>query len=172
VNRISIEHLRERLDYDPETGVLRWKIYRSPKYPAGSVANGYLRKRDNQYVFNINDTTILGKELCFAVFYGKWPCRRVIQKDGDPCNFKIINLMEETVRDWEARQRRPVGKSGYRGVTKQPNGKYRVYVCKGSKLIYGGCYSIAEKAAQVYDELAIKYLGSSAITNRSLGLLK
>lgn len=52
--------------------------------------------------------------------------------------------------------------SGYKGVTKNPNGKWRAQIKVKSKRIYLGTFPTKELAHEVYKKAAIKYHGEFA----------
>lgn len=88
---ISADGLRETLDYDPTTGVFRWKRGRRG-VAAGSIAgttdsNGY------RYI-GINQVWYLAHRLAWLYVNGEWPKSRLGFCDGSPQNCAIDNIYE------------------------------------------------------------------------------
>lgn len=67
---LSQSSLKELLDYDHDTGALRWKIRKSSTVQAGDVA-GKIRK--GYVVISIDCREYLGHRLAWLYVYGKWP---------------------------------------------------------------------------------------------------
>ena len=96
---ISINELRERLDYDPATGVLRWRKGR--KQIAGHVKpSGY---REIEWV-----TRELGKRkgrksiyplahrMAWAMTTGTWPENEIDHRNGNRDDNRLVNLRPAT----------------------------------------------------------------------------
>lgn len=99
VETLSVERLREVLDYDPETGVFTWKFRpearkewntRYAGKEAGSVSR-YLNIR-------IGTITHQAHRLAWLHVYGIWPKDQIDHKDGDKLNNRLENLREVTNR--------------------------------------------------------------------------
>lgn len=86
---ITIEDLRNYLDYDADSGVFYWKIKVSRKTKvggiAGSVNSGYLR-------IVINKTRYMAHRLAWFYVHGEWPSELLDHIDGDGLNNKLVNL--------------------------------------------------------------------------------
>jgi len=88
--------LRELLDYDPETGIFRWKVARrgSKKKP-GDIApgsnngHGYLSIMLHQKRYYLH-------RLAFLWMTGAWPEHEIDHIDGDRGNNRWINLRNVT----------------------------------------------------------------------------
>ena len=91
---VPIDLARSLLDYDPDTGVLRWRKNRTVGTKAGDIAgsptgDGYQKIR------------LLGKpyrahRVAFAMYYNRQPAEQLDHIDGDRGNNKIANLREAT----------------------------------------------------------------------------
>ena len=88
----TIDELREYLDYDPETGVLRWR--KNPHRHvivgrvAGNVGNhGYLQVQ-------LRGTKFLAHRVAFALRYGRWPTPYCDHINGVQTDNRIVNLRE------------------------------------------------------------------------------
>ena len=91
----SPEYLRQRLRYDPETGLLYWREY-SPfsmrwnsKYP-DRVA-GLINPRGYRRVC-VDDKVYHAHRIIWAMEYGDWPDKEIDHVDGDKTNNRLSNL--------------------------------------------------------------------------------
>lgn len=86
---LSIERLREVLDFSPETGIFRWKVSLNGRSPVGSspqtVANGY-------YVLSIDRCRFYQHRLAWFYVNSAWPAELIDHIDGDKRNNRISNL--------------------------------------------------------------------------------
>lgn len=91
----SPEYLRQRLRYDPETGLLYWREYPNfsmrwnSKYPnrvAGLInPRGYWRVCIDYKVYQAH-------RIIWAMEYGHWPKKEIDHIDGDKTNNRLSNL--------------------------------------------------------------------------------
>jgi len=122
----TIDELREYLDYDPETGVLRWKKRPGARVLAGAVAgsvysHGYLYIR-------LKGARVTAHRAAFALRHGRWPHRCCDHIDGNKLNNRADNLRECSLA--ENQHNRRIGRnnrSGIKGVCKDGSG-WRVRV--------------------------------------------
>jgi hypothetical protein len=116
--RPTIEELREYLDYEPETGVLRWKQQRGRAIVgriAGSLTkNGYMRVK-------VKGAKILAHCIGFALHYGRWPNPCCDHIDGNKLNNRADNLRECSLAENQHNRRISRNNtSGVKGVSKCP----------------------------------------------------
>lgn len=111
---LTAERLRELMDYDPGTGLFRWRVRRvgvrfdkSPGRPAG---NGYTQ-------ITVAGETHLAHRLAWLYMTGEWPKAQIDHIDGNRANNALINLRECSARQnhWN---KRTLGnnKSGLKGA--------------------------------------------------------
>ena len=82
--------------------------------------------------------------------------------DCRKCNMENINLK------LHAHKNHKPNKTGYKGISKNKEGKFLLTTTMG----YKRSYYTALEAAHEYDNLAVKKYGKEAITNKKLGLIK
>ncbi len=114
-------NIEDVLSYDPETGIIKWKINKS-RARAGEVAgclskNGYLVAgvRLNR---GVTGKLYYVHRLAWYLHYGKWPNLFIDHINGDKTDNRIANLREVT-RSQNGHNRGPNknNQSGYKGVS-------------------------------------------------------
>jgi HNH endonuclease len=140
----SAERLRNLLDYDPETGVLKWKVrtdvsHRWNTRYAGTIAgtvdgDGYLQ-------IKIDDKSMMAHRLAWVIYYGEWP-NIVDHIDGSRNNNRISNLRSVTRKLNQRNQKRHKSNtSGRTGVTwNRIRQVWVAHIGHGKKCLYLGSY--------------------------------
>jgi hypothetical protein len=113
---LTQERLRELLDYDPETGVFVWKVYRARGARAGDTAG--TSKSNKLYLrIGIDRINYYAHRLAWFWVTGVFPKYEIDHKDGDGFNNRFSNLREATHGENGQNLRLSRrNKSGYRGV--------------------------------------------------------
>jgi hypothetical protein len=164
INALSLRRLREVLDYDPETGVLSWRLRLSPRckigQPAGVVKQGYRK-------ISIDGKNYTASHLAWFHFYGVAPEGIVDHKDLDRDNNRIDNLREATHSQNSQNQgRNSQNSTGFKGVAvnnqKYTRAKYRSSIRINKKRIFLGLFHTPEEAYEAYCQAAAKYHGAFA----------
>ena len=158
---LTAETVRKLLDYEPETGVFRWRSGRegvSKGMVAGTKnAAGYrqimiLRKR------------YYAHRLAWLYVNGDWPHAEVDHANGDKADNRISNLRlaeKSQNRANTALQRNNT--SGFKGVCfHKPIGKFYASIQIEKKYKFLGYFDTPEKAHAAYYEAAEKYFGEFA----------
>ena len=148
---IEIESLKALLKYEPDTGLLRWKVDASHRIKAGNVAgwkdgDGYLR------------VTILGKRyrahrVAWALQYGEWPQDLVDHKNGNGLDNRLNNLrvVSQSGNLQNLRAAYKQNTTGVLGVSKD-YGKYRASITVNGEKHNLGTFLTAEEAGLAYVE--------------------
>jgi len=107
--------LRDLLTYDPDTGLLHWRIARPPRIKAGRLA-GYIHQKYR--VVCVDNIQYLAHHLIWTLMTGDWPTMDIDHVDGDGTNNRWSNLRLATPQQ-NAQNRKPRKSniSGIRGVT-------------------------------------------------------
>jgi hypothetical protein len=114
------------LDYEPETGVLRWKKSCGSRAKAGAIAGtinskGYLTLKFRGF-------SLQAHRVAFAIYHGRWPIPCCDHINGRPTDNTLANLRECTLSDNQHNSRAPRNNTtGIKGVC-QSQGGYRAYV--------------------------------------------
>ena len=165
----SPERLRELLDYEPDTGTLRWKprtvkdfknsAAQSAKHScaiwngryAGSVISC---KRGQGYIgLNVCGFPLYAHRVAYAIYHGKWPDCHIDHIDGIRTNNRIWNLRDVSHDINMQNQRRATidSHTGILGVCwDKSKGKFKAQIGIGDKTIYLGYFIDAERAHAAY----------------------
>ena len=131
--KITPQIIRKLLDYDPDTGVLTWRIRpgnarfnnRFAGKPALTATNthGHLCGR-------IMGQRVYAHRAAFAHFHGKWPEHNVDHDNGKEWDNRIENLIDRPQHDNTKNMKRSkANKSGVTGVSwDQQTGKWRATI--------------------------------------------
>jgi len=148
------------LTYDPLAGTMTW-LRDGRRFKAGTAA-GYTCETNPYIRIGLGERSYLAHILAWFYVTGAWPEKDIDHKDRDPSNNCWANLRLATGSENCANSGlHSDNTTGYRGVSKRPNGIYRVTLA-GKDI---GTFSTAEAAARAYDSAAVKLFGEFAFTN-------
>lgn len=159
-NDLTVEYLRSILDYDPETGILRWRADRRHKR-AGQVAGtisetGHLRIWIKGHIYMVH-------RLIWLMVTESWPKSFIDHKDMNGGNNRWDNLREATMEENQRNRTAPShNTSGYKGVSlHKKTGLYQARIT--SKIsggqMYLGVFNTPEKAHEAYLKAALEIHG-------------
>ena len=146
---ITQARLHELLSYDPETGVMRWRVDRARTAKAGQIAG---TRNDRGYISIAIDRKVYrAHRLAWLYIHGKWPNYEVDHIDGDRTNNRIKNLrdVKKSVNLQNQRHASANNKSGFLGVCKRGN-YWRAEICVNGKTRFLGSFATPEEAHQAY----------------------
>lgn len=160
LNRPTIERIRQVLAYEPDTGILRWRIT-SGRAIAGNEA-GCLDKSTGYIRVRVDKTFILAHHICWALTYGCWP-ERLDHRHGKAAGNGIENLRECTQSQNLGNMERPKhNTSGIKGVSfHKDTGQWLAQIGINGKKTYLGIRPTKEAAAALYAEAAANHFGSA-----------
>lgn len=177
VKRPSVERLRELFDYEPDTGVLRWRVSPARNVKAGDEAGTILKGcRTSYHTTRITGVLYLNHVLVWTIVKGEWPDRDLDHIDGDGLNYRIENLREATAsqnqHNTHGAQRG--SSSSFKGVSWHKFvGKWCAQIrCGEQEVLAGrrrkihlGLYTDERTAALMYDRAAQIAFGPFACLN-------
>lgn len=164
---LTQEHLKELLQYAPETGLFSWRVTRGrharPGAPAGVL---HKAKRSNSaYVrIKIDGKSYFAHRLAFLYMTGKWPELLPDHIDTDTLNNRWDNLREATPSQNQAnRKARRDNKSGFKGVFYIERDKaYCAEIQVNGRQIRLGYFDSPALAGAAYEAAAKHYFGEFA----------
>lgn len=158
---ITIERLKEVLDYDPNSGIFTWRVSVS-NVRAGNVAgsiepNGYVR-------IEIDRRGYRAHVLAWLYMTGKWPHEQIDHINTEKADNRFCNFREATkAQNIANSKRRSDNTSGRKGVSwHRKSKKWVAWICVDGKSIYLGIFAKLDDAAQAYGEAAEKHFGEFA----------
>lgn len=119
---MNAARLRERLIYDPVTGVFTWRIK-----PAGNVSAGAQAGHVNADWYReirVDGRLYLAHRLAWLYVHGQWPIEELDHRNGIRDDNRIANLREATHKqNGENAARRHDNSSGFIGVSWTDKGR-------------------------------------------------
>jgi len=156
-----LEKLKSLLDYDPATGIFRWKISgkgRKVSKIAGSINNqGYV-------MIGTKYRRFYAHRLAWYITYGYLP-KELDHINRDTSDNRICNLRECT-RSQNKANALPYKNRKYKGIYFNKRlGKYQAQIEHNYKQYYLGLFDTPKAAALAYNAKAIELHGEFAYLN-------
>lgn len=157
------DYLRQCFDYDPSTGILRWRE-RPPEHFKNSRAwiawnakhfgkpVGWASQRGYLYT-QVHRHKFLVSRIIWKMVYGADPIE-IDHIDRNSRNNRLDNLRNATRIQNGQNKIKPVGRCGFTGVAMTDNGKYRAHIKDGPKMRHLGVFDTAEAAHVAYRDAA------------------
>lgn len=155
---LTAEKLREILSYDPETGVMRWRVKYARCLRPGAVAGCIDRFGSGYRRIRIDRKGYSEHRLVWMYVHGSWPTEVIDHINGDRSDNRLSNLREAS---WAQNQQNRNGTqknntSGVRGVSwDKTNNKWLAAIEFRGRHIHLGrfenieCAASARKAAEL-----------------------
>ena len=135
--RPTIEELREYLNYDAETGALRWKKSIGKRIKAGQLAGGLKQPSPGRKYLGMRfkGCELWVHRVAFALHHDRWPTPYCDHVDGNSLNNRADNLREcsASANAHNTKMRRD-NSVGIKGVRRMGNG-YQARVRSNGKRI-------------------------------------
>lgn len=161
---LTAERAREKLDYDPETGVFTWRTHYF-SHLVGQRAGGRAREEGGRMrvTMCIDGARHEAGRVAWLMMTGERPNGRVAFLNGDNTDLRWANLVVRTHS--ESMVGRSWSKvSPYRGVNLQA-GRWLAQIGKDRKTLHIGSFGTPEEAARAYDARARALYGDAARLN-------
>lgn len=151
--------LRDLFDYDPETGLLRWKIDRQ----GGAHAGDIVQSRDGHgYIqVTIDAKNLRAHRVIWAMCHGQWPSGQIDHINGVRDDNRISNLRVASPRQNSSNLGlAKTNTSGFRGVSySRARGKWEAYIRSNGKHVHLGRFDRREDAVRARDAAARSAFG-------------
>ncbi len=161
MGELTLEEVRERLDYDPETGVIMRRS--SSKRWAGKPA-GCKHKGHGYITLKIDQKSYLAHRIAWLLSYGAWPDGMLDHANLDRADNRLANLRPATYSENSMNQRaRATNKCGLKGVMYKPQIKRWVAnISIDREQVHLGTFMTAEDAHAAYAAAAKAHHGEFA----------
>lgn len=167
------ELLRQLLDYEPETGTLKWKTRTAGMFAtkrafstwnsrfAGKEAFTAKDSMHGYRVGNVNYKLCMAHRVIWAIVHGEYPEYDVDHINGNRGDNRLINLRAATRSQNNCNSgTRKDNKSGYRGVSFHSQyGKWEARIYADKKKYPLGFFETAEEAAEAYRLASLRLHG-------------
>jgi hypothetical protein len=90
---------------------------------------------------------------------------QIDHRNLNPLDNRKENLRLATIQQNAWNRRRRNGATGYKGIHRLPNGRFRARIRLNRRPVSLGCFGTPMEAAKAYDEAALKHFGEFARTN-------
>jgi hypothetical protein len=152
---LTVERARELLEYDPETGVLRWRrdVYRT-KIKSGQEA-GCARK-DGRRVVCVDGRLMYVYRVAWLLAYGSWPADQIDHINGDQSDNRLINLRQacNSINGQNKRKAFRTSKTGLLGACPAScpgeSGRFVANIGIGGRTKNLGYFDTPEEAHEAY----------------------
>jgi len=161
MQELTHSRVRERLDYDPKTGILSWKKGTGRRGTLKNGRAGTLNTKGYRQV-HVDGKTYRAGRLIWFWMTGEWPTHLIDHINRDRGDDRWANLRQATHS--ENAINRPLdhkNKSGYKGVRKEGN-RWRATIYKDYRPIHLGFFPTPEEVAIEYQKAAQKLYGEFA----------
>jgi hypothetical protein len=159
---VTLDQVKQILDYDPETGIFRWKYSPSPFVKANDIA-GCIKNGPNggHRSIKINKKSYFAHRLAWLVVTGEWPEFDIDHINGKRDDNRYSNLRLATkAQNNHNRSINKNNKIGYKGVhLHKQSGKWKAQIAHNGKKKHIGLYATPEEAHKAYCEYADKLHG-------------
>lgn len=162
---LDLDRLQEVLDYDPETGILSWRIRLSPRNRPGQRA-GHLTD-DGYRRIGIDGVQHFAHHLAWYHFYGEIAEREIDFKNLNKDDIRIHNLrLASRAENAHNVARVSTNSTGYKGVAVFNNPrnrkKYRAQIRANGQRLFLGLFHTPEEAYEAYCKKARELHGEYA----------
>lgn len=155
---LTQKRLKKLLEYDPDTGIFRWRVRHRATIPEDRIA-GCVSMPSGYRVISVDDVSYREHRLAWLYVYGKWPDVPLDHINQDQVDNRISNLREATPQENQRNKRLPPNNtSGHVGVSRNDNGKrWIARIGVDDKIIRLGTFDSREDAITARKEAERRY---------------
>lgn len=149
---LTIERLRHRFNYDPETGVFTRRSPSDRRFHDGQVVG---HASDNGYIhFSIDNKKYGAHRLAWFYVHGEWPTGDIDHINGDRADNRIANLRDVSRSVNLQNQRAPKSHNKSTGILgahlHTQTGRFTSRIRVNGQNKHLGCFATAEQAHVAY----------------------
>lgn len=166
-NDFCIQTARELYAYDPETGLIRWRVDRKVGRGrigahAGDIA-GHINDSGYRNIV-INNKHVRAHRVAWAISYGEHPPLGLDHINGIRDDNRLCNLRQATISQNGANLKKPAtNTSGLKGACwSKAAQKWQAQIRVRGQSIYLGLFATADEAHQAYVAAARDHHGEYA----------
>lgn len=156
---LTFDRVNSVLEYEPETGIFRWKVKLSDRSPVGKAAGGHAVC--GHWRIRVDGHYYMAHRLAWLLMTGDWPPTEIDHKNRVRDDNKWGNLRCCThSQNLANANRRSDNSTGFKGVRFDPVlKKYRAVSYKDGKQIYAGIFDDPEAAFEAYRRKSLEIHG-------------
>jgi hypothetical protein len=164
---LTAEYLRERLEYDPETGVFTWKWHPDMPYAwnrrwATKIAGS--PDAQKYTVIRINNQLYKAHRLAWLYVHSEWPAQDIDHIDHITNNNRLANLRlaSKSQNMWNSRPHRNAAHKLKGVMQHSQTGRFYSQIARHRKTYHLGCFDTPEEAHAAYVKAAQQLHGEFA----------
>lgn len=163
-NRLTTEQLRQCLDYDPESGLFRWRIKEQFNGVEPGRIAGHLKKSSGYVIIKIACRGYFAHQLAWLHYYGEWADSLLDHRNMTRSDNRISNLRKASnTNNQHNRRRLPSNKSGFKGVYwHKDSRKWCACITANRKRHFLGYFDRPDQAHNAYVQAATRLHGEFA----------
>ena len=156
---LTAAEVRRLLDYDPETGVLRWKVRPARCIFVGDVAGSL--KKGGYRTIQIRKRSYPAHRLAWLYMKGAWPPRKIDHRNRNGHDNRWANLRLATDSQNAANAKRyATNTAGRKGVTWHKKcQRWQAAIKHNGRNIHLGLFDSVEEAHEAYCDAAREIFG-------------
>lgn len=145
---ISVDRAKDKLDYNPDTGVFTRKISGRGRGWQRSGSTGFNSGRGYIKIF-LDGKVYFAHRLAWFMTYGSWPEAEIDHINGDRSDNRLCNLRVASSSQNKARSIRHKTSDLPRGVKRHHN-RFSARIKVAGKQVYLGMFATADDAHAAY----------------------
>lgn len=161
---LTREQVVALLDYNPDTGVFRWRDPGYARKAKGGIAGFY--DKDGYRKIRILGAGVMAHHLAWFITHGRWPTVMIDHINRVPDDNRICNLREATNAQNQGNkapsQRSATGLKGVTRIARRGGVEYRATLYIGGKTKVIGHFRCPEEAHKAYCKAALDHFGEFA----------
>ena len=151
---VTADSLHDLFDYNPETGLLTWKVHAARRRKPGDIAG--CKDPSGRILVGIKGKLFKAHRIIWAMMTGEWPTLSIDHINEDPSDNRWCNLRlatkSENMRNMTITKANSSGTKGV-GFHVRAN-KWRAYIGVNGKTLHLGLFETKEEAIAMRKEAA------------------